>query len=108
MEHREEAFAAQATTNAFADLDEVIDKRGCRSAVLLLKNTDSSNVASYQVLGSINLADWAVVGASADIAALGIAFAMVDEAWPYFKVQVKAKVADSQATVTGNASVLAT
>lgn len=95
---------AQATVNAYADVaGSIIDTVERETLAIVLQNTHGANSLDWKVLGSIDGITYVEVQAEATLAfgAVGT-YSVAKAVYRFYKVQVKATVAGSQAEATVN------
>jgi hypothetical protein len=89
--------ADQETTNAYADVDgSLIDTYGKSIISYTCKNTDGANSIDWKVLASNDGTTYIEAQAEASLAAAAVGTFTSIAYYRYYKVQVKATVADSQ------------
>jgi hypothetical protein len=87
----------QESTNVYADVDgSIIDTYGKSIICYTCKNTDGANSIDWKVLASIDGTTYVEAQAEASLAAAAVGTFTSLAYYRYYKVQVKATVADSQ------------
>ena len=102
LESKYVAPAEQETTNTYADVTgSKIDTYSQKLISYIIKNTDGANSLDWKVLASNDDSTYVEAQAEASVAA-GASGTYTSTAAPYryYKVQVKATVADSQGDAT--------